>query len=136
MEEQDFIQIEAELRNLSGFIGAPDLTEERYYRQRDGFEGFEYPMPPRGRVLAQLDALDRFLSLYDGAVYQNAMEKIRGLLEESPPRPGISNFPTHAVVVTPNQLASDEESFDLRTLPDLTDLRQQLRNLRAQLSEA
>jgi hypothetical protein len=137
MDEEDFLEIENRLREQCRRIGVPELTEDRFYEFGDGVEEPARLLPPRARVIAQIEALERFLSLYDGGVYNSAMEKIEGLLRQSPERSGHpQSIPDHAVVLLPERSTTGDREFDLRNLPNLQEVRSRLKVLANYLREA
>jgi hypothetical protein len=130
MEESEFLEIEDELRTLCATIGALEVLEDRYYFVDDGTEGSVRLLDPRRRVLAQLDALDRFLCALDGSVYQSTMETIQGLLSER------SDKPSDAVLLLPERSGTGAQQFDFRQLPNLKKQRAELTAFRNRLAEA
>jgi hypothetical protein len=134
MDDEEFASLEAQIRELVTSIGAPELTDDRFYRRRDGREGREYLLPPRERVLAQLEAIDRYFSLYDRRVYVETMSVIRDLLSDGAEAP---DLPIRAAIVVPDRVGGlAEGTVDLAELPDLAELRAQLRALVDRLSDA
>lgn len=136
MEEEDFLKIEQELRELCVRIGAPEITEDKFFLKRETYASPDVLRDPRTRVLEQLDALDRHFSLYDRSVFQSSMQKIARLLQDDERLDGATSVPTDAVVLLPGRSGTEEEIFDLSELPDLTELREELRDIRKRLSES
>lgn len=134
MEEADFLSIEDELRTLCAAMGASGVMDVRhYYRGDDTTEGSQL-LDPRSRVLAQLDSLDRFMSVFDKAVFWSALEKIQGLLSED--ADGKRDIPSSAIVLLPASSTAERQLFDLQQLPDLKEVRAELADLRNQIAEA
>ena len=137
MEEHDFLEIENVLIDLCSRLGAPELTEARFHVRRVSAESPEILLPPRERVVAQIEALERYISLFDRRTHDAAIEKIQGILRQSTgPDVHSFSFPSRARVVAPGRSGSGEQIFDLNDLPVLDDIRQNLRILAGRLSEA
>jgi hypothetical protein len=136
MNDEDFLALEDRLRTWASVLGAPEIMDDRFYRIRPAPEAADRLMSPRERVIAQLEAFDRLLSLHDARVYRQTMEKIGTLLRRSPARPERPfNIPEHAVIVLPRRSGEGEEFFDLRDLSDLAETRAQLRAFMTRLQE-
>jgi hypothetical protein len=137
MDDQEFLTIESELREVCARIGAPELTEDRFYGRRVSSEEPERLLPPKERVVAQIEALERYMSLYDRRIYDGAMYKIQSVLSQSiVPTRSEFPLPTGAAVIVSDRVGAGEDVFDLGELPDLEQLRLRLRSLANHLRES
>jgi hypothetical protein len=134
MTNEDFIALEAGLRESFRRLGVPEIADSIYFRVRDGVPTDELSSP-RERVAAQIDALERYFSTYDRQVYDESMRNIRNVLSDSPRRGARS--PNRAVVLLPDAsgLTGNEEQFPLSKLPRLKTLRSRLGRLAQRIRE-
>lgn len=136
MEEEEFLAIEDALREVCLRVGAPELTEDRFYVRRSGIEP-ERLLTAKDRVVAQVEALERHMSLYDRGTYDNAMDRIQTVLQQSIlSTERDAAFPAGAIVIVPGRAGAGEDIFDLQDLPDLERMRQDLRMLANRLRES
>lgn len=137
MEDEEFLEIENALVDVCARLGAPELTEARFYVRRVSPDDPEILLPPRERVVAQIDALERYISLFDRRTHDAAIEKIQGILRQSTgPDTRTFSLPSRARVIAPGRSGAVEEIIELNDLPALDDIRRDLRALAGRLKES
>lgn len=126
MNEEDFrLLIDAvEARLIEA--GAAELADETNYVSADENTGEERLLDPKHRLIAMLQAFDRYLAVRDNATYQNAMGRIRQNIREGSPE---------RAMFVPVADAVESVGYDLSSAPDLSEVRLSLRRLEEQLRE-
>jgi len=106
--------------------GAAELADETNYVSADENTGEERLLDPKHRLIAMLQAFDRYLAVRDNATYQNAMGRIRQNIREGSPE---------RAMFVPVADAVESVGYDLSSAPDLSEVRLSLRRLEEQLRE-
>ncbi|MBG7614692.1 hypothetical protein IWC96_05270 [Brevundimonas sp. BAL450] len=137
MNEQGCLRLESLIREHAVRLGAPDLGDRSVESDERSEEGVRRRLPPRDRLLRRLDALERHVLLLHRGVYDQAMSKIRGMLElgaRDSEGPAL-NVPSTAIAVLPSATAEGTIEFDLARLPDLSEPLRRIQVLRALIQE-
>lgn len=124
MNEEDFRALIEYLMGQLRSIGANDIADERHYLRSDDGGGEATLLPPRERLIAMLQALDRYLAVQDRAMYKDAMGRIAENVEQAPTSVRVASFASDA---------AEPLEVDLANAPDLFEVRQSLNALIQQL---
>ncbi len=136
MNSEACLRLDALLRTEAARLGAPQLGDESILEDERREDGTRRPLPPRQRLIERIDALERHILLLDRRVYEDAMTKIRGLLQrDRVPAEAPGFIPEDAVVMIPSPTEEGEAAFPLSGLPDLSAPLARLRELRNRVLE-
>jgi hypothetical protein len=123
MDEEDFLALIAVLEQQFRDIGAAELADARHYTLRDPATGDARLYDGHRRLKLMLEALGRRIAIEDRATYNTALARINGAVREG----GLRD-----VIVE----AADGRIVNLSEAPHLSDVREELRRLIAQILEA
>ena len=112
MNEQACLRIEALIQAQAIRLGAPNLGDGALLSEDRTADGVRRRLRPRERLLRRLDALERHILLLHRGVYDEAMAKIRGLLELRAREAADLNIPSTAIAVLPSTTAEGTIEFD------------------------
>ncbi|MBO9501643.1 hypothetical protein [Brevundimonas sp. A19_0] len=135
MNEQACLRIETLIQAQAMRLGAPDLGESSIYSDERSVDGVRRRLRPRERLIRRLEALERHILLLHRGVYDEAMAKIRGMLEVGGHEVEAVNMPSTAIAVLPSATAEGIVEFDLADLPDLSEPLRRIRELRGRILE-
>ena len=135
MNEQACLRIETLIRVQATRLGAPELGEASVYSDERSEDGVRRRLRPRERLLRRLEALERHVLLLHRGVYDEAMSKMRGMLEVGAREAGSFNVPSTVITVLPTAKEEGTFEFDLADLPDLSEPLRRIRNLRGRILE-
>lgn len=136
MDDQAYLRVEYQLRELASRVGTPTLGDGAIATGRRLEGGERLPLLPRERLLARLEALERHLTTVDRGTYNLAMSKINRVLISSAERMDRPpEIPTKAFVVAELPGQADPVKIPLESLPDLSEPLRRIRLLIAQVQE-
>jgi hypothetical protein len=143
MNNDSCLRMEALLRSHAAELGAPDLGDENLFEEGRLEDGSRRLLPPRARLLARIDALERHVLLLHRGVYEEAMAKIqasvqgtsRGTVRDDRMEDLPQSGPTGAIAMIPSPTNEGRMAFNLADLPDLALPLKKIRTLRARIME-
>jgi len=140
MNNDSCLRIEALVRAQAAQIGAPDLGDENLFSDERMEDGSRRLLPPRARLLARIDALERHVLLLHRGVYEEAMMKIkasiqRGLAEDDVFPTVAETVPTGVMAMIPSATDEGRMAFNLADLPDLSAPLKKIQALRGRIME-
>jgi hypothetical protein len=144
MDDEDFLELESSLRFLAASIGASEVMNPRHYykpisrgAERDEEGRAMRPLNPRDRVIAEIEALDRHLSLFDVETYHDAMKHIQSVVVRDVDATGLRyGWPAGAVIEFDDPTGTRTSRFEFETLPDLSEIRFALKDLASNLRDS
>ena len=140
MNDEAYLRLETIVRARALELGAVGLGD-RSVRMDELYDDGTRPLrKPRDRLIARLDALERYILLLHRGIHDGAMTTINSLLRErgselARDHEGKALAGLRAVAELPASGAAGIIEFDLGELPDLNQPLEQLRRLRNIIKE-
>lgn len=126
MDDDDYRALIERVRRLLRQVGEPDLADLDNYVRRDPETGEIWRSEPKKQLIEMLEAFDRHLITRDRGTYTQAINALNGSLYRGEVR---------EAVIAPTAGAEDELPVSLANVPDLSQVRSDLRWLIMQLIE-
>ncbi len=120
MEDDDYHELIKLVADRLTAVGAGDIADERHYIINDPDTDERRILGPRYQLIAMLQAFERFLAIQDRGTYDAAFRLFNEWAPDRGPR---------TVTFVPTEGAADINPVDLASAPDLSEVRDNLREL-------